>query len=136
MGEPLQDIAKLLNNLPDSDLPSVYVDTIPQPGRLPYVLLSRLDSNIDRYFGPVGSAFQSLDFQVEIWEVGPGKGGAESAWEHYEEIKQALELQDVDGYDGIVFRLAPPRTNILEGNYFEIVSPWRFFFDESALNGE
>lgn len=135
MADPIEEICSKLNALPVTttspgyeDLPQVYADVSPQGASLPYIVVSRLNPRLSRFFG---GAFQIVDFQVKQHYINYSSEAVTEAQADHTKIKDGLELQSVTGLTGsVMHRLAPYRVNVNDGNHFTIVQAWQLFFEE------
>lgn len=129
MSDAMEDIATYLNGLSgDNELPQVWVDEAVQGANPPYIVVKRINPQLERYFG---GACQRIDFQLSIHDVNYSAAVADAIWAYHAIIIDKLDLHEMAGYNtNIVHRLAPPRTNVDAGNTFSLVQAWQFYFKE------
>jgi hypothetical protein len=127
MADPIEKVAEVLNEI--ASLPQVYADQALQGASPPYIVITRINPRLSRYFG---GAFQLVDFQIAQHYVDYSETTVETAKTQHQIISDALELSAVDGLtSSIAHRLTPYRVNIDDGNHFSIVQTWQIFFEET-----
>ncbi len=126
MEDPIELIVAKLNL---ENLPQVYADQAPQGSTLPYIVVSRVNPQLDRYFGGV---IQKVDFQIKQYYIKYSQSQMDAAKIHNQTIEDTLELQHFDATDNcrITHKIAPYRVNIEDDNNFNLVQTWNFYYEE------
>lgn len=131
MPYPIEEICEKLNAISEPiELPQVYANISPQGSTLPYIVVSELNPQIERYFGGV---VQIVDFQIKQYYNKYSLATVMDAKNHQELIKLELdgkELPTEEDKCRIMHRIAPYRLNPEDDNNFSLTQTWKLYYEE------